>query len=115
MRKLQRLAARAAIGLARTGTFANHGSGDIVLAFSTGNRVPHYPKPLTYTLSVVADAHLDPLFRAAVEATEEEILNALTMAFTTVGRDGNTAFALPLDRLIEVMKRYGRLPVPRRP
>jgi D-aminopeptidase len=107
--KLQRLAARGGVGLARTGTFVNHGSGDIVLAFSTGNRVPHYPKERTYTMTVVADAHLDPLFSAAAEATEEAILNALTMAETTVGRDGNTAHALPLDRLAAIMKKYGRL------
>jgi D-aminopeptidase len=107
--KLKRLASKAALGLARTGSIANHGSGDIFLAFSTGNRVPHYPKPLTYTLTVVADDHLDPIFRAAEEATEEAILNALAMATTTVGRDGHTAHALPLDRLVEVMKRYGRL------
>ncbi len=105
--KLQRLASKAAIGLARTGTISGHGSGDIFLAFSTGNRVPHYAKPLTYTLTVVADSHLDPIFRAAEEATEEAILNALTMATTTVGRDGNTAYALPLDRLTAVMKKYG--------
>jgi D-aminopeptidase len=107
--KLKRLASKAALGLARTGTIANHGSGDIFLAFSTGNRVPHYPKPLTYALTVVADDHLDPIFRAAEEATEEAILNALAMATTTVGRDGHTAHAMPLDRLVEVMKRYGRL------
>jgi D-aminopeptidase len=107
--KLRRLASKAALGLARTGSIANHGSGDIFLAFSTGNRVPHYPKPLTYTLTVVADDHLDPIFRAAEEATEEAILNALAMATTTVGRDGHTAHALPLDRLVEVMKKYGRL------
>jgi D-aminopeptidase len=108
--KLQRLAARAAVGLARTGTFVNHGSGDIVIAFSTGNRVPHYPKERTYTMTVVADAHLDPLFGATAEATEEAILNALAMATTTVGRDGNTAHALPLDRLTAIMKKHGRLP-----
>jgi D-aminopeptidase len=108
--KLQRLAARAAVGLARTGTIVNHGSGDLVLAFSTGNRIPHSPKPLTYALTVVADAHLDPLFRAAGEATEEAILNALTMATTTTGRDGNTAYALPLDRLVETMRKLGRGP-----
>jgi D-aminopeptidase len=107
--KCQRLASKAALGLARTGTIANHGSGDIFLAFSTGNRVPHYPKPLTYKLEVVADDHLDPLFRAAEEATEEAILNALTMATTTAGRDGNTAYALPLDRLTEILRKAGRL------
>jgi D-aminopeptidase len=108
--KLRRLASKAALGLARTGTISNHGSGDIFLAFSTGNRVPHYPGPLTYTLRVVPDAHLDPLFRAAQEATEEAILNALTMATTTVGRDGRTAHALPLDRLAAIMTRHGRPP-----
>ncbi len=106
--KLRRLASKAALGLARTGSASHHGSGDIFLAFSTGNRVPHYPKEAVYTLRVVADAHLDPIFEAAEEATEEAILNALTMATTTVGRDGNTAYALPLDRLLAVMKKYGR-------
>lgn len=105
--KLKRLAARTALGLARTGSTARHGSGDLAIAFSTGNRVPHYPKPLTYSLTVVADDHLNPLFEAAQEATEEAILNALTMATTTMGRDGNTAYALPLDRLQTVLGAYG--------
>ena len=108
--KLRRLASKAALGLARTGTISHHGSGDIFLAFSTGNRVPHYAKPLTYSMTVAPDSHLNPLFEAAGEATEEAILNALAMATTTVGRDGNTAFALPLDRLVAIMKKYGRLP-----
>jgi len=108
--KLRRLASKASMGLARTGTISSHGSGDIFLAFSTGNRVPHYAKPLTYTLTVVPDSHLNPLFEAVGEATEEAILNALAMATTTVGRDGNTAFALPLDRLVAIMKKYGRPP-----
>ena len=108
--KLRRLASKAALGLARTGTISNHGSGDIFLAFSTGNRVPHYAKPLTYSMTVAPDSHLNPLFEAAGEATEEAILNALAMATTTVGRDGNTAFALPLDRLVTIMKKHARLP-----
>jgi D-aminopeptidase len=61
-------------------------------------------------MTVVADHHLDPIFRAAEEATEEAILNALTTATTMVGRDGNAAYALPLDRLVAVMRKYGRLP-----
>ena len=108
--KLRRLASKASMGLARTGTISSHGSGDIFLAFSTGNRVPHYAKPLTYALTVVPDSHLNPLFEAVGEATEEAILNALAMATTTVGRDGNTAFALPLDRLAAIMTKYGRPP-----
>ena len=107
--KLKRLASKASIGLARTGARSYHGSGDIFIAFSTGNRVPHYPQERTYTMRVVADAHLNPIFVAAEEATEEAILNALTMATTTVGRDGNTAYAIPLDRLEAVMRKYGRL------
>jgi D-aminopeptidase len=107
--KLERLASKAAIGLARTGARSHHSSGDLFIAFSTANRVPHSPEERTYTLRVVADAHLDPIFEAAQEATEEAILNALTMATTTVGRDGNTAHALPLDRLVTILKKYGRL------
>jgi D-aminopeptidase len=107
--KLKRLASKASLGLARTGAKSHHGSGDIFIAFSTGNRVPHYPEEHTYAMRVVADAHLSPIFEAAQDATEEAILNALTMATTTVGRDGNTAHAIPLDRLVPIMKKYGRL------
>ena len=107
--KLERLASKASLGLARTGARSHHGSGDLFIAFSTANRVPHYPKERTYTLRVVADAHLDPIFEAAQDATEEAILNALTMATTTVGRDGNTAHAIPLDRLATILEKYGRL------
>jgi D-aminopeptidase len=98
-RQLTRLAKRAALGLARTGSTARHGSGDFMLAFSTGNVIPHYPKELTYTLTHLADTHLNPLFAATVEATEEAILNALTMATSVIGRDGNQAEAISLDRL----------------
>ena len=107
--KLKRLASKASLGLARTGAISRHGSGDLFIAFSTANRVPHYPKERTYTMRVVADAHLDPIFQAVQEATEEAILNALTMATTTVGRDGNTAHAIPLDQLVAIMQKYGRL------
>ena len=107
--KLKRLASKASLGLARTGAMSHHGSGDLFIAFSTANRVPHDPKECTYTMRVVADAHLDPIFQAVQEATEEAILNALTMATTTVGRDGNTAHAIPLDQLAAILKKYGRL------
>jgi D-aminopeptidase len=98
-RQLTRLAKRAALGLARTGSTARHGSGDFVLAFSTGNVIPHYPKDPTYTVTHLADTYLNPLITATVEATEEAILNALTMATTVVGRDGNRAEAISLERL----------------
>ena len=98
-RQLARLAKRAALGLARTGSTARHGSGDFILAFSTANVIPHYPKERTYMLTHLADTHLNPLFTATVEATEEAILNALTMATTVVGRDGHRVEAIALDRL----------------
>lgn len=98
-RQLVRLAKRAALGLARTGSTVRHGSGDFLLAFSTGNVIPHYPKDRTFSMTHLADVHLNPLFTATVEATEEAILNALTMATTTVGRDGHRAEAISLTTL----------------
>lgn len=98
-RQLTRLAKRAALGLARTGSTARHGSGDFMLAFSTGNVVPHYPKEPTYSSLHLADTHLNPLIAATVEATEEAILNALMMATTVVGRDDQIAEAIDLNRL----------------
>lgn len=98
-RQLGRLAKRAALGLARTGATARHGSGDFMLAFSTGNTIPHYPKDRTFVMTHLADTHLNPLFSATVEATEEAVLNALTMASTMVGRDGRRVEAISLSRL----------------
>ena len=98
-RQLTRLAKRAALGLARTGSTARHGSGDFILAFSTANVIPHYPKEPTYNLTHLSDTHLNPLFTATVEATEEAILNALTMATTVTGRDNHRIEAVSLARL----------------
>lgn len=102
-RQLTRLAKRAALGLARTGSTARHGSGDFMLAFSTGNVIPHYPPEPTFQHIHLADSHLNPLITATVEATEEAILNALTMATTVVGRDGHRIEAIHLGRLKELM------------
>jgi len=98
-RQLSRLAKRASLGLARTGSTARHGSGDFILAFSTANVIPHYPKEPTYTFTHLADTHLNPLMAATVEATEEAIVNALTMASTVTGRDDHRAEAISLNRL----------------
>jgi len=70
------------------------------------------PDRLVNTVKSVVDQALDPLFEATVEATEEAIVNALLAAKTTVGRDGNTAHALPAQRLVEVMAQFGRPPAP---
>ncbi len=106
-RQLTRLAKRAALGLSRTGSTARHGSGDFILAFSTANIIPHYPSVPTYRLWHLADTHLNPLITATVEATEEAILNALTMATTVVGRDGHRVEAIDLDRLRSMLSEKG--------
>ena len=108
----ERLAQRAGLGIARAGGTGGHTSGDLFIAFSTGNRPPledeGRPKTVTYDVKAVGDGVIDALFDGAIEATEEAIINALVAAKTTVGRDGITAHALPHDRLLEVMARHGR-------
>ncbi len=99
--QLSRLARRGALGLARTGAISHHGSGDIVLAFSTANAIHRGQEPGPALR--IADRHLDPLYQGAVESTEEAILNSILRAHTTVGRDGNTATALSIDRLIDLL------------
>jgi D-aminopeptidase len=104
-RQLTRLAKRAALGLARTGSTARHGSGDFMLAFSTANVIPHYPKAPTFQQVHLADTHLNPLITATVEATEEAILNVLTMATTIVGRDDHRVEAISLARIRAIFDR----------
>lgn len=100
-RQLGRLARRAPLGMARTGATAQHGSGDFALAFSTAYRVAHDPpEPPLFTVSLLHDAALNPLFQAAVEATEEAILNALFCA-TPVG----DVPALPVDDVLPLLRR----------
>jgi D-aminopeptidase len=108
-RQLSRLSRRATIGLARTGSISHHGSGDFVLAFSTGNIIPHYPKDLTFAMTHLADTHLNPLFQATVEATEEAILNALLQATTVTGRDGRRFEAISIEVLRSILATYPSL------
>jgi D-aminopeptidase len=110
-RNLKRLAARAMWGLARTGGYAANGSGDYVIAFSTAteNRVAHQPKARVQTLLALANDETSPLFLAAVEATEEAIINSLFMAATTRGMAGRVVEALPIDRTMEILKKYNAL------
>jgi D-aminopeptidase len=109
----ERLAQRCALGIARTGGAGENSSGDLMLAFSTVLQgVPaheiaghdHDP-PRTVSVTMVPDAHLDPLFYAAVEATEGAIVNALLAAETTTGRNGATAHALGAERLLDALSR----------
>ena len=111
----ERLAQRAGLGLARVGGTGGNYSGDLFLAWATGNRGLPTPSARAEHRTIVdvrmlADRAIDPLFDGAIEATEEAIVNALVAAETMVGRDGVTAHALPHDRLVETMARYGRGP-----
>lgn len=101
-RQLNRLAKRAAFGLAWTGSYAAHGSGDIVIAFSTANRIPHTPEATTLTFKKVREDGqlISILFRMAAESVEEAILNSLLMASTTTGRKSRTLEGFP-NELVE--------------
>jgi D-aminopeptidase len=101
----ERLAQRATIGLARVGGIGANSSGDIFLAFATGNRGLAGAEERTAEIEscrVIANERMTPLFEACAEATEEAILNALCIATTTVGIGGRTSHALPLDRVREL-------------
>lgn len=105
--QLKRLARRAALGVARTGSTSGNGSGDIFVAFSTAN--PGASKPEgTVQLTMLPNDRMNPLFEATVQATEEAIVNALIAAETMTGVDGHKVIALPHDRLRAVMKKYNR-------
>jgi D-aminopeptidase len=107
----RRLAQRATLGVARMGGLGENDSGDLFLAFATGNAGLERTRARRGTLDVrmLTNNAMTPLFEAAAEATEEAILNALCMATTMTGIDGRTTFALPLDRLCDVLRRYHRL------
>lgn len=106
-RILERMAKRAMMGLARTGSYASNGSGDFVIAFSTANRRSGRASPRPDSLLPNRDA--SPLFLGTVEAVEEAVYNALTTATTVEGRDGHVQEALPIDRLQEVLREAGRI------
>ena len=100
-RNLKRLAKRALLGIARTGGYYSHGSGDYAIAFSTARevRIPYRAPGPTQTVTLLRDEQLSPLFLAAAEATEEAILNSLFKAERLEGKDGHIAEALPIDKL----------------
>lgn len=100
----RRLAQRATVGLAHVGGYGGNSSGDIFLAFATGNHLPA-GRAEPYELRMLPHDQIDPLFRGVAEATEEAILNALCAAETMVGFRGHTAYALPHERLRAVMRR----------
>jgi D-aminopeptidase len=113
--QLRRLAQRAGMGLARGGSYASNGSGEQMLAFSTANRLPASAPGGVVDVRAVLDGSssapwlLSSLFEAAVEATEEAVVNALFAAETVIGRGGNTLHAIPTDRALELLDRAGRI------
>ena len=109
-RNLERLAKRAFMGLAKTGGIAHNGSGDYVIAFSTDSslRVP-FNSPRLLQQAVLSNDVVSPLFMAAIEATEEAIINSLLAAETMKGKNGRTIEALPKDTLKEILKKYNRI------
>jgi D-aminopeptidase len=105
--QLKRIAKRAGMGLARMGSYAGNGSGDIFIAFSMANAEAAAGKELNQARFVGND-HLDGLFEATVQATEEAIVNAMVAARDMQGEGGRYAKALPHDALVRLLKRYGR-------
>jgi D-aminopeptidase len=103
----QRMARRAGLGLARTGSTAHHASGEIFLAFATGLRVQRGATPAVAPLQGRA---LDPLFAGVVDAAEEAVLNSLFAAPTVTGRGGNTSEGLPGEAVADLLRAHARLP-----
>lgn len=108
-RNLERLAKRAMMGLARTGGIASNGSGDYVIAFSSSRavRIAYETDDPVRRVAVLRNDAMSPLFMAAIEATEEAIVNSLFHAETMTGRDGHEVVALPVDEVLRIMERHG--------
>ena len=108
--QLKRLARRASLGLARTGSVSSDSSGDIFIAFSTAN-AGAASAPETSTVSMVSSRRITALFEATVQATEEAIINALIAGEAMTGADGETVPAIAHDRVREILRKYGRLAI----
>ncbi|WP_255702955.1 P1 family peptidase [Antarcticibacterium sp. 1MA-6-2] len=111
-RNLERLAKRAFLGVAKTGGIVSNGSGDYVIAFSTaeGVRIPYQTENNLLSQEIVPNDLMSPVFMAAIEATEEAILNSLFMAETMTGYKNRTIEALPKKEVMEILKKYNAIP-----
>jgi L-aminopeptidase/D-esterase-like protein len=108
--QLKRVATRVSLGIGRQGGFGGNGSGDIFIAFSTANpRAWHDNGPVT-EVKMVPNERISPIFQATAQATEAAITNALLAAETMTGANDVRVYAMPVDRLLAAMKKYGRLP-----
>jgi D-aminopeptidase len=106
--QLERIARRVSLGMGRLGSFAGNSSGDLFLAFSTGNAGAAKPEG-TPSLVMLPNDRIDPLFQATIEATEEAVVNAMLAAETMTGADGIRVFGLPGDRVVAALKKYNRM------
>ncbi len=106
--QLKRLARRASLGLARTGSVSGNGSGDLFLAFSTANPNVTNPDRLTHSVETIPNDLMDPIFTGVVQATEEAIVNALVDNHEMTGRDNHRVPALPHDRVRQLLAKYNR-------
>jgi D-aminopeptidase len=104
-RNLERMAKRAMLGLARTGSYISNGSGDFIIAFSTKNLIMMDSPSPTFQITELQNDRMDPLFLATVEAVEEAVYNSLVAAKTVKGYQGNVREAIPIDRLKEILKK----------
>jgi L-aminopeptidase/D-esterase-like protein len=107
--QLKRLAQRVSLGVGNVGGRGENSSGDIFIAFSTANAVEASKDEGISNLTMLPNERINPLFSATVQATEEAILNAMVAAETMKGLNGNTVYALPHDKLKEILKKYNRL------
>lgn len=108
-RQLGRLARRAVLGLAVTGTSSHSGSGDIVVAFSTANLLDRFTHEGLVTQHLIMDKDLDVFFRATIDSIDESIINSLFKAETVKGRDDHVVEALPIEATLQIMRKHGRL------
>ena len=108
-RQLGRIAKRAIMGLAVTGSCSHNGSGDIVISFSTANIHDRYKEGTLVTDNLLRDGDLSPLFRATVDSVAESIINSMFKAETMEGRDGHVVPAVPIEETLEILESHGRL------
>lgn len=113
-RELRRLGVRAGFGLARTGSLGHSGSGDFVIVFSTANKVSCTEDAVFVQETRLNDAHrgIDRAFQAVIEVVEEAIVSALFAAKPVTGKDGHTREAIPIERVLGILRARGALPRP---
>jgi L-aminopeptidase/D-esterase-like protein len=106
--ELKRIATRVSLGVGRQGGFGGNGSGDIFIAFSTAN-AKAWSSDSVVSVRMLTNDRISPLFQATAQATEAAITNALLAAETTTGANDYRVYAMPVDRMLDVMRKYGRM------